>query len=46
MITKEGHETKHDVALSEMEDVQLQITQIWDSLLDLKLDVEKLQRGS
>lgn len=38
----ELHDTKHDIALNETEDIQQQITQLWEAVISLRKDVEKL----
>jgi hypothetical protein len=37
------HDAKHDMALNETEDIQQQISQIKESIVELRKDVEKLQ---
>lgn len=39
------HEAKHDIALNETEDIQNEITKLWDAVTSLLADVEKLQRA-
>lgn len=38
----EWHDIKRDNALNETEEIQLQITQLWDAVVGLRKDVEKL----
>lgn len=38
----EWHDIKHENALNETEAIQQQITQLWDAVVELRKDVEKL----
>ena len=37
----EVHDSKHDNALNEMDDVQRQITELWEAVVSLRKDIEK-----
>jgi len=41
-----GHEAKHEIALNETEDIQQQITQLWESVTALLARVEKIENTS
>jgi hypothetical protein len=38
------HDAKHDIALNEAEDMQQQITKLWEAVTDLRRDVDELKQ--